>query len=330
MRYLILTLALALFAANFSCAQDGEVTAEDYEQLIESAFEVEFRKLAIETLNLDEEQIEDFTPLYMTYMEEKAELMEDREALMKEHKDEMSENQSAEQVDDETADFVENYWEIDIEEMEVEKDFFDQFEDIMTYQKALRFFELEKGFRDRLARAMIAEYVPVLIELEPVYVAYEQQKRDYSNWKTINIDGEVGLDHNFTHDGLTKLLTYAEAMVQHEGITVMNFNEKKSKIIKLADELQKNWKSGEHADKAREAFIMTAGLMKEIYEDADLDINQKMVTKLEDAASRINGEELMTNQKEHVYAFFERAEMLLNSMANKASMADYEGYSMND
>jgi len=329
MRFLPILLSLLLCSASGLNAQDDkEATAKDYERMIETTFKVEFRELVIETLELDEATIEEFTPLYLNYMESKAELIDERNQLIEEHKGEMSENQSKAQVDDETADFVENYWEIDIDEMQLKKDYFDQFEDIMTYRQAMQFFELEEGFRSRIARAQLIEYVPVLVELEPVYLSYEVEKGDFNNWKTINIDGEVSLDHNFTHDGLTKLLNYASAMVESEGITVPNFQEKKDKILSIADELRTSWTTGDHADMVRKAFNMTASLLGEIREDAGLDVSEEMVQQLEKAAKRINPAELMTAQEEAVYAFFDRAEMLINRLANKAAMQDYERYGM--
>jgi len=313
---------------GLNAQDDREATAKDYERMIENTFEVEFRELAIETLSLDEETIEEFTPLYLSYMESKAELIEERNQLIEEHKDEMSENQSKAQVDDETADFVENYWEIDIDEMQLKKNYFDQFEDIMTYKQAMRFFELEESFRSRIARAHLMKYVPIMVELEPVYVSYEVEKRDFNDWKTINIDGEVSLDHNFTHDGLTKLVNYASAMVENEGITIMNFQKRKDEILSIADELRVDWTSGDHADKVRKAFNITARLLGEIHEDSRLDVPEKMVRHLEKAANRINPAELMTAQEEAVYAFFNRAEILINRLASEAAMQDYKRYGM--
>lgn len=325
MRDLILVLTTFCLAFSSLLAQsNNEVTAEDYERMIKNTFEVEFRELAIEVLGLEKAEIKEFTPIYLSYMEEKAELMDERNDLVKAHKEAMSENQSAAQIDDETADFVENYMEIDIDEMQLEKDYFDKFEDNMTYNQALRFFNLEKGFRSRIARAQLAEYVPVLVKLEPVYIAYEMEERDFNKWKDINIDGRLSLDHNFTHDGLTKLLDYAAAMVEGEGINIDNFDQRRMKVMKMADEMHENWNAEDHAEMAREAFIMTAKLLRDVHTNSGLNIPEDMSIELLEEAKQINPNILYVNQSDNVYNFFDQAEKVINRLTNEAALNDYD------
>jgi len=329
MRTLLLTLILSILCSiSLSAQSDDEVSAQDYERIIKNTFEVEFRELAVEVLGLDEQTIEEFTPIYLDYMEEKAEIMKERTALIKEHKDEMSEDQSAANVDDETADFVENYMEIDIDEMQLEKNYYDKFEDIMTYKQAMRFFELEEGFRSRIARAQLVEYVPVMVELEPVFVAYELEKKDFNNWKDINIDGRVGLDHNFTHDGLTKLLDYAAAMVEGEGIYVKNFDQRRKKVMKKADQMRKNWKADDHAAMARETFVMTANLLRDIHNNSGLEIPENLSIELLEEAKQINPNILYVKQRDQVYNFFDKAEKVINRLTTQAALNDYDSYEM--
>ena len=329
MRTLLLTLILSCFCfISLNAQSDNEVGAQDYERMIKNTFEVEFRELAIEVLGLDEETIEEFTPIYLDYMEEKAEIMEERTALIKEHKDEMSEDQSVASIDEEAAAFVENYMELDIDEMQLEKNYYDKFEDIMTYKQAMRFFELEEGFRSRIARAQLVEYIPVMVELEPVYVVYEREKADFNNWKDINIDGRVSLDHNFTNDGLTKLLKKKKAMIEGEGIYVKNFDERQQKVMKKADEMRKNWKADEHAAMAREAFIMTANLLRDIHNNSGLNISEDMSVELLEEAKQINPNTLYVKQRDQVYNFFDKAEKVINRLTTQAAMNDYDSYEM--
>lgn len=314
--------------STIALGQNGdEVSAETYERMIQNAFEIDLRKLAINTLDLTEDQIIEFTPLYMDYMDEKAELMDDRLAMIEKYEAELSEKGDSEaDKNEERAEFVEDYWQIDIDEMQLKNNYFDKLEDVIPYEKAIRFFDIEEAFRSRIARAELVAVMPVMVELEPIMVAYDLEKKSFNNWKTINIDGKVGLDHEFTHDGLEKLLSYAESMVTMEGINVDNFEARKNDIMKLADALTQNWTSTDHADKAKKAFEHTADLIAAIESEADVNLSDSQISDLKKAASAINSSALMTNQKEKVYTFFDHAQKVMNALSNNIAMKSYERY----
>jgi len=329
MRYLTITLALVLGFGTLAFGQNNnneEVSAETYERMIRNAYEVDLRALAINTLNLTEEQIIDFTPVYMDYMEEQAELMEDRREMIEKYKEELAEDDSEEDKNEERAEFIEDYWQIDIDEMQVKNNYFDKLEDLIPYEKAMRFFDIEAAFQSRIARAQLVEAMPVMIELEPIKIAYETEKEDFDNWKTINVDGEVSLDHQYTHDGLKKLVNYAGSMTMMEGIEIDNFEQRKSDIISLAKDLTQNWTSTEHADKAKKAFEHTAELIADIKKEADVQLSNNQIKHLKEAASAINPSQLMTNQKDKVYAFFDHAQKAMNSLSRNIAMDSYEKY----
>ncbi len=332
MRYLSIILTFLVGFSTVALGQNNnndEVSAETYERMIQNSFEINLRELAIKTLDLTEDQIIEFTPLYMDYMDEKAELMDDRLAMIEKYEAELSEEKDSEaDKNEERAEFVEDYWQIDIDEMQLKNNFFDKFEDVIPYEKAMRFFDIEEAFRSRIARAELIAVMPVMVELEPIMVAYDTEKRSFDNWKTINIDGEVGLDHEFTHDGLDKLLSFTEAMVTMEGIDVNNFEARKNDIMKLADGLTKNWTSTDHADKAKKAFEHTADLIADIESNANVKLSGNQISDLKKAASAINPGELMTNQKEEVYTFFDHAQKVMNALSNNIAMNSYKNYDL--
>jgi hypothetical protein len=168
--------------------------------------------------------------------------------------------------------------------------------------------------------------MPVMIELEPIRIAYDTEKQDFDNWKTINVDGEVSLDHKYTHDGLKKLVNFVESMVMMEGIEINNFEQRKSDIMSLAKDLTQNWTSTEHADKAKKAFEHTAELIADIKEEADVQLSNNQVKHLKEAASAINPSQLMTNQEDKVYAFFDHAQKAMNALSKNIAMDSYEKY----
>lgn len=166
--YLFLLLCLGFTSPLVAQQQDNQrdVTAEEYERLIENTFKVNFRSYVVEQLGLNSEQITDFTPLYMEYMDRRADLADVRARLVEEHKDEMAEDDSVNDENEETADFIENYWEVDIDEMELRKDYFDRMEDVISYENAMAFFLLEEDISRSLRQAQISRMMPMLIITE--------------------------------------------------------------------------------------------------------------------------------------------------------------------
>lgn len=314
--------AIAQQTTTMKAADRGsniEATTEDYNKIIDSKLYVESRAQAIRALMLDEKQIEDFTPIFQDYTRRKAALEERRMKLVKEYEDEMAEDDTAKDEMNETGDFIENYWEIDIAYMELKKDMFDRFEDVITPTKALDFFAMEDMINSRANRKLMTEMLPTYGVLVPVPVSYEWELNDYRNWNSINIDGKVGLDHNFTYNGLSKLLSVAEKMASAEGISVNNFAERKQMIMQKAEMMKTNWKSLNHADYAREAFTMTSDLMKEISMDSRFTANKMELSELNTVAESIRPSVKLTDQATNVYRFFNTAENIVNGLVNQAN-----------
>ena len=315
-----LLLCMGLLTPALSQQTNENVTAEDYERLIENTFQVDFRALAIKSLDLTTEETKAFTPIYMDYMNAKSELMEKRSNLIAEHRDEMSENNSAASEADEVADFIENYWETDIAEMELRKDYFDKLEDVIPNQKALKFFLLEDAVRKRLQRMELVEVMPVLLEVQLPELDATQGVSAYNQWM-INIKGNVSLDHQYTHQGLTKLVNAAQQLVQAEKLTIADWMTKKQNILQLADKLTQDPKAVSHANTTRDAFVMTADLFQSIQQQANFAGTQPLVDNLKTAARQIQPSVQLTNQSAKVRSFFETAERLVNTMAERAELS---------
>ena len=102
---------------------------EGFERMLKTQYKVELRSLAGSALDMTSEEIEDFIPIFMDYMKYKNSLVERRNDLVKDYQDEMKEDDTAKDEAEETADFIENYLEVDIADMELQKDYFDKFEE---------------------------------------------------------------------------------------------------------------------------------------------------------------------------------------------------------
>lgn len=296
-----------------------EATQEDYQQIMDSKVFVAVRAQAVNSLNLSEEQTSDFTPLLMEYTKRKEDLAQRRVRLVEKYADEMSEDDRIKDEMNETGDFIENYWEVDIAEMELKKDFFDRMEDVITPTKALRFFANEEMYNRRAKRNLLVEKLPEMYILFPNPVTYQFELDDFREWKRLNIDGMVALDHQFTANGLTKLLNAAEAMAQTEGISVDNFASRKADVMTKTEMLKQNWKSLKHADYARQAFVSTADILAEIANDSRFETKAEWLSKLNSTAKMINPDKKLTDQASTVYTFFNTAEAIVNDLVAQAN-----------
>ncbi len=299
----------------------AEISEEEgYERMLKNQYKIELRALAGNAMNLSSEEMEDFTPIFMDYMKYKNSLVERRSDLVEDYKEEMREDDTPKDEAEETGDFIENYLEVDIADLELQKDYFDKFEDKIGYEKALRFFELEKMFQDRVNRTVIMRELPDLYMLEaiPVY-SYSYEVDDFRNWKKINIDGIVTISHDFTSEGLEKLLNAAEMMTKAESISVDNFSERKQMVMKKADQLQKDWRSLKHADYAREAFVATADLLNDIAQDSRFIVRTEWFDNLDRHARNIEPSKKLTDQAVTVRMFFDTAEKIVNDLVDQAN-----------
>lgn len=301
-----------------------EVTAEDYERLVDAAFKVDFRAFAINQLDLSEKETEAFTPLYLDYMGQKAKILDRRAQLVAEFRDELKEDNTMSSEREETADFIENYWETDIAATELKKDFFDKMEDEIPYEKAIAFFNLEDAVRNRIQRMQLVDVIPMSYTvIEPVAATYYVELDDYNQW-AMTINGNVSLDHEYTHQGLTKLTKAVDAMAAAEGIYVANWKEKKQKLMKWGDKLTKNWKSTDHADMTRKAFMALNEVFKDVTDDPRFTGTKKWVSKLDATARNIDPNELLTDQADHVVTYFDQAQSLVNELARQARISKRE------
>lgn len=298
----------------------AEPQEEDFQRMMRNTYNVEMRAVSARALSLTADEIDGFTPVFMDYMKSKDRLTERRLSLVEEYRNEMAEDDTEKDETNETGDFIENYMEIDIAEMELKKDYFDVLEDEIGPMKALRFFELEDQFQNRVKRSMIMDMLPTMTILIPNYTtSYDREMNDYRNWNKINITGNVGVDHNFTYNGLEKLLTAAEAMSNSEGIDVNNFASRKEMVMSKAAQLKKDWKSLNHADLAREAFTATAGVLKDIATDSRFIVRGEWISKLEMQAKAIKPSVKLTDQASEVRAFFQTAELIVNDLVDQAN-----------
>lgn len=314
----MLILALATFGLLplYTQAQETDVSPQEFERLIENAFKVDFRTYVIEQLGLNEDEITRFTPIYLAYMDERADLADERQQLMEEYANEMRESNNNNEKE-ETADFIENYWEVNINEMELRKDYFDRMEDAISYKDAMAFFLLEEDLSRSLNRVQMQRLVPAVTIID---LPENGMSDNNSSYIDFNIDGKVALDHHFTHQGLTQLVSAADAIARAKNINIPQWEQQKQQILHAADQITQHWRSTDHADKTREAFLMTANVFQTLQQRGNFTALSYEASQLADAARRIDPSVNMTQQSEKVRDYFLRAESLVNTMANRADL----------
>ncbi|MEZ4933824.1 MAG: hypothetical protein R2788_17095 [Saprospiraceae bacterium] len=345
MKNLFLILFFSIVAFSTTNAQNSKTqpTPEDYERLIRATENMEFREYAIKSLKLTSQQIEDFDPLYRSYMREKSSLAQRKFDLLDEYVEEMAEDDSAKNEENDTENYIEKFWKVEIAEMELKKDYFDKMADKISVDNAFGFFMLEQNAQNEVQKQIIERrYIPIYIEVEkpntstgsinknmpdekdimkqPIDKKYKAAIEAFSNWVESG-SGKVGLDHQYTHDGLYSLVGATSALSEASQVNYKGLAQKKEQILNLADKLQENKYSDKHADYAREAFTMAASMLKTVQQKSDFSASNYAVSQVEVAAKKIDPDKLMTPQAEHIYGFFQKAQMAINSMSNSFSWA---------
>ncbi|MEM9887036.1 MAG: hypothetical protein AAF849_14170 [Bacteroidota bacterium] len=362
---LLLSFVMVYTIANAQTTTSTEEREqEDYEQYFDAKLRMDYRNATIEALNLTKEETVAFDPVFKNYMRAKRNLTEKKLDLVEDFKAEIAEDDSFENEQEDRADFIEDYWELAIDEMKLRKDYFDILEDKIAVDKAARFFLWEESMDTRMQRTNMIEVFPIIIKLNDLEgqsynsnseeqmnkkgkqaTAYSnigepmneretpkqnkdvKKNKSYSNatWKTTDkkaqnaindLDtwvssnkGLVDISHDYTYNGVSKILTALEAINDSDMMNRPSFGTEKVGIMKTAKQLRKDPYATTHADMAREIFISIA----------DMFPNNE---NLSSTARSIKKDELLTKQSDTIYAFFEQANDRIQSMA--------KGYEMND
>lgn len=161
---------MLLCAINFVFAQlptaNSEATMEDYERYIDQRLEMNFRLNAMKSIELTPEEINAFNPVFDNYIAAKDRLSEKKFNILEEYAEEMEEEDDADDQAEETSDFIEDYWEAEIAEMELKKDYYDILENKIPYQKAIDFFLYEETVENGMKYDILSSKMPTIIKIE--------------------------------------------------------------------------------------------------------------------------------------------------------------------
>lgn len=117
--------------------------------------------------------------------------------------------------------------------------------------------------------------------------------------------GAIEIDHETSHKGITLLADALAALST-------NTQNEVEELRQQADQLLKNPTSDEHAGIIRDAFITAANIIEK--QTADSDALAEESSEVTEAAQAVNGNVLVTNQKDAIKNFFDKIANTLNNM----------------
>lgn len=133
---------------------------------------------------------------------------------------------------------------------------------------------------------------------------------------TENMDGEMSLDHEFSHEALTKLTAATMAVAREKNVmTDAQIREKTDRAKQLADDIMKDPMAGDHADNIKMSAMMIVEMMEDIDQNANNGMLSNDLDQLRQEAQAISDETLALNQKGDIRGFFRQARNILEQMS---------------
>lgn len=158
-----------------------------------------------------------------------------------------------------------------------------------------------------------ATYTLVDFEDEELGGMFNEYALDYETF-TANMEGDMGLGHEFSHEALTKLAnTVAALATAHDLGADADVMEHKQMIKSEADRIMTDPMAGTHADNIRDAAMAITGIMERVQEEAYPGF-EGAVAEVRTAAEDISSEDLTLDQKEDVKDFFGSARVAIKAM----------------
>ena len=125
---------------------------------------------------------------------------------------------------------------------------------------------------------------------------------------------DMGLDHEYTSEGLLKLKAALDALAVEQGAGDANIQQKKQELQQAADKIQQDPQSLQHANTIKDAFVKASNLLETIQQKNFPDLDDS-VAEVKSAAESIDTSTQTLNQKDQVKKFFDEAGDALQEMA---------------
>lgn len=127
--------------------------------------------------------------------------------------------------------------------------------------------------------------------------------------------GDMGLEHQYTSDCITRLVTAVEATLQGPSFSGVDAQAELQAARQAADRLTQTTQSTEHAGMTREAFASTAALLNRLQDERFPNLDDQ-ATRLEQTAQSIQTSAPLLEQRTAVQDYFRQAGDLLNGLSS--------------
>ncbi len=146
----------------------------DFRQYLSAKAQMDFRNATIEALDLNEDEINSFDFFYTSYTAEGDKYYQRKKDLIKRFREEMKEDDSVANQNEDRADYIEDFLEIEIDESEDRKDAYDKLEDKIGLEKTMQFFIWDDAFNRYASQDFLSMLLPesvvngqLQIEMQP-------------------------------------------------------------------------------------------------------------------------------------------------------------------
>ncbi len=132
---------------------------------------------------------------------------------------------------------------------------------------------------------------------------------------TENMEGEMGLGHEFTNQTLTQLANASAALAERKGVDDGTSADSKAMRVKqLAGEITADPMATDHADKIKMSTMLITEILEDVDQKAYNGQFDENVKKLRQEAQAIDASTLTLDQKSDVRSFFRQARLVLQEM----------------
>ena len=132
---------------------------------------------------------------------------------------------------------------------------------------------------------------------------------------TADMEGEMGLDHEFSHRALTELAMATTAVAEEKGLmTEASVKEKADRVERLSNEIMQDPAATDHADKIKMSALLVTEMLEDIDGEAYAGRSAADIERLREEAQALTPETLTLNQKEDVRSFLGQARTVLSRM----------------
>jgi hypothetical protein len=127
---------------------------------------------------------------------------------------------------------------------------------------------------------------------------------------------EMGLHHEYTSEGIRKLSSALEALVDETGTDDNRMNENKNRLREIADYIQDDPQSLTHADSIRAAFVIASDVIVSVIDQNFPELKSES-ERVQSSARDVGPETATLEQQESVQSFFEESASALNEIAKR-------------